>query len=85
MKHIQPFLLVCMHCPRLTSIKQSDDDIGFIYIDFGMFCQPVIGPYTFCEPGECQGGLFNSLIELNVEGDTAYDGRPQVHKFTNDL
>ena len=35
-KHIQPFLLVCMHCPRFTSVKQSADYTGFIYIDFGM-------------------------------------------------
>ena len=35
-KHIQPSLLVCTHCPRLTPIKQSADYTGFIYIDFGM-------------------------------------------------
>ena len=43
-KHVQSFLLVCMHSPRLTSIKQSADYTYFIYIDFSMFCQPVVGP-----------------------------------------
>ena len=81
MKHIQPFLLVCMHCPSLTSIKQSADYTGFIYIDFGMFCQPVFGPYTFCEPGECRGSIPNSLIELTVDGEVVCDGRSQVHKL----
>ena len=42
-----------MHCPRLTFVKQSADYTGFIYIDFGMFFEPVVGPYMFCEPGEC--------------------------------
>ena len=68
MKHIQPFLLVCTHSPRLTSIKQSADYTGFVYIDFGMFCQPVVGPYTFSEPGECHGNFPNSLIEFTVSG-----------------
>ena len=77
MKHIQPFLLVCRHSTRLTSIKQSADYTGFIYIDLGMFCQPVVEPYTFCEPGECHGSLPNLLIELTVNGEVAHDGRPQ--------
>ena len=50
-----------------------------------MFCHPVIGPYTFCEPGECHGSLSNSLIEFAVNGQVVCDGRPQVHKFMNDL
>ena len=69
MKHIQPFLLVCIHSPRLTFIKQSADYTGFIHIDFGMFCQPVVRPYTFCEPGECRGSFSNLLIELTVIGE----------------
>ena len=84
-KHIQPFLLVCMHCPSLTSVKQSAAYTGFIYIDFGMFCKRVDGPYLFCEPGECHGSLSNSLIEFTVNGQVVCDGRPQVHKFMNDL
>ena len=74
MKHIQPFLLVCMHSSRLTSIEQSADYTIFIYIDFGMVCQSVVGPYTFCEPGECRGGFLNSLIELTVDGEVVCDG-----------
>ena len=85
MKHIQPFLLVCMHSPRLTSIKQSTDYTGFIHIDFGMFCQPVVRPYIFCEPGECCDGFPNSRIELTVDGEVVCDGRPQVQKLMNDL
>ena len=46
-KHIQLFLLVCTHCLTFTSIKQSADYTGFIYIDFGVICQPVVGPCTF--------------------------------------
>ena len=88
-KYIQPFLLVCTHSPRFTFVKQSADYTGFIYIDFGMLCQPVVGPYTFCEPGECCGDLPNSLIELTVEltvdGEVACDCRSQVHKLMNDL
>ena len=74
-KHIQPVLLVCTHSPRLTFIKQSADYTGFIYIDFSMFCQPVLGLYTFCEPGECHGSLPNLLIELTVAGEVVC-GRP---------
>ena len=85
MKHIQPFLLVCTYCIRLTAIKQSADYTGFIYIDFGMICKLVVGPYTFCEPGECHGSLSDSLIEFTVDGQVVCDGRSQVHKLTNDL
>ena len=76
---------MCTHSPRLPSINQSADYTGFIYIDFGMFCQPVVGPYMFCEPGECHGGLSNSLIELTIDGEAVCDSRPQVHKLMNDL
>ena len=64
---------------------QSDDYRHFIYIDFDMFCQPVVGPYTFCEHGECHGGLLNSFIELTVDGATVCDCRPQVLKLMSDL
>ena len=74
-----------MHSPRLTSIKQNAHFTDFIYIDFGMFCQPVVGLYTFCKPVECHGGLPNSLIEHIVDGQVVCDGRPQVHKLMNDL
>ena len=37
-EHIQHFLLVCTHCPRLTSIKQSAGYTGIVYIDFDMLC-----------------------------------------------
>ena len=50
-----------------------------------MVCQPVVGPYTFCELGECRGGLPNSLIELIVDEEIVCDGRSQVHKLMNDL
>ena len=50
-----------------------------------MFCQPVVGPYMFCEPGECHGGFPNSLIKLTVDGELVYDGRPQVHTQMNDF
>ena len=76
MKRIQKFLVVCTHSPRLTSIKQNADYTGFIYIDFGVICQPVVGPYMFCEPRECHGSLPNSLIELTVDGEVVCDGRP---------
>ena len=75
-KHIQPFLKVCTHSPRFTSIKQNADYTGFIYIDFGKYCQPVVGPYTFCESIECHGGLLSLLIELTVNGAVVCDGRP---------
>ena len=45
----------------------------------------VVGPYTFCEHGECHGSLLNSLIEFTVDGKVVCDGRPQVHKLMNDL
>ena len=82
--HIQLFLLVCRHCPSLTSIKQSADYSGFIYIDFGMIRKLVVRPYSFCQPGECHGSLSNSLIEFTVDGQVVCDGRPQVHKHMND-
>ena len=85
MKHIHSFLLECMHCPRLTSVKQSADYTGFIFIDFGMISKLVVGPYTFCEPGESHGSLSNLLIEFTVDGQVVCDGRPQVHKLMNDL
>ena len=85
MKHIQLFLWVCTHCPRLTSIKQSADYTGYIHIDFGMISKLVAGSNTFCEPGECHGSLSNSLIEFTVDGQVVCDGRPQVHKLMNDL
>ena len=85
MKHIQPLLLVCMHCPRLTSVKQSADYTGFIYIDFGMISKLVVGPYSICEPRECHGSLSNSLIEFTVDGQVVCDSRSQVIKPLNDL
>ena len=85
MKHIQPFLLECMHCPKLTPIKLSADYTSFIYIDFGVICQPVVGPYSFYEPGECHGSPSNSLIEFTIDGEVVCDGRSQVHKLMNDL
>ena len=66
-KQTPPFLLVCMHSLRLTSIKQSADYTGFMYIDFSMFCQPVVALYTFCRLRESHGGLPNSLNELTVK------------------
>ena len=85
MKHIQPFLLMCMHRPRLTSVKQSADYTGFIYIEFGMILNLIVGPYTFCETEECRGSLSNSLIEFTIDGQVVCDGRPQIHKLMNDL
>ena len=67
-----------MHCPRLTSIKQSADYTGFIYIDFGMIWKLVVGPYTFCELGECHGSFsillidFISMDRLSVMVDPRY-------------
>ena len=84
-KHIQPFLLVCTRSPRLTSIKQSADYTGFIYNDFGMFCQPVVEPCMSCEPRACRGSLPDLLVELTVDGNVVCDNSPQVHKLTNDL
>ena len=83
-KHIQPFFLVCTHCPRLTSLKQSADYRGFIHwlwYDLKACCWTT----TFSEPGECHGSLPNLLIEFTVDGQVVSDGRPQVHKLMNDL
>ena len=61
------------------------DYTGFIYIDFSMFDQSVVGPYMFCEPGESRGDLLIWLIELTANGEVVCDGRPQEHKLMNDL
>ena len=85
MKHIQSFLLVCTHSLRLTSIKQSADYTRFIYIDFGIFCQPVVGSYTLYKLGGCLGSLLKSLFELTVDGEVVCNGKLQIHKLMNDF